>query len=787
MATWEERLATKKAIYEATTQAILRLHSPAAPQRATYAEATRAGTNTTQQGVNVANPKDTNIHATATPNTEPMHTAPPTLPHIAITATNQSNEGWTVVTRKRKKVPPATRKPYQHKSLHPELKKHQATLLAEGRCFRCLQSGHKHQQCLAARKCLKCHATTHIAKFCPAFKAHSPHSTPANPPPFPIKRPTPHKHTTTNKPPQRHTNTNNNTNTTHTHNNNSRAPPSNSTATKPKMANWQDTPMLDPGLVNHLRPQEQRTYIQPREGLHPTNAYLYKSAIVLAGPYFADRFLPQRLKSTMARHFRCSPRDFRIANIAQKFGDLLIEFPTQAMKNEAVRVGVFNIGANADVQLVPWTPGIGLNYDPTSHRARLRLHGLPLHNWNHDNIEDLLAGVGYLIAIAPFETSTDLQSIRVLIACHHPTHIPNTLLAGVEPYTTQVVVELEGWTQGAPNDPPNMPQGGHPENPANEDGNDNNNDRNNASGSDAWQSDSDSSYSPPSGGSGDYFRRRTRNVAISPLTESPVLELLENHTCHLGLEQQSALVPYKQPNFTSPIRAAQELSSPISARNSTESGLQQHRSPFPANNPATQETSLHQQHRSPIPANNSAAQEIGLDGHSEPQGFTGLPKPNTQTNHTTPPGFEGPPQYKKHQQPQAARRSPRLKEKHNGLYIPSLHKAQMVMGYADNEKRTSTPRKRSRKNATPLPTYLQSNQPITGEQAEVVLLLAGIEMEQELAVAIAQVVQEGTKDTVPNQAPVQVTSEPGNDLILVAQPAIHAPDQPTGDLQQFGH
>lgn len=87
-------------------------------------------------------------------------------------------------------------------------------------------------------------------------------------------------------------------------------------------------PMLDPGLVNQLRPQEQRAYIQPREGLHPTNAYLYKSAIVLTGPYFADRFLPQRLKSTMARHFRHNSRDFRVASIGLKFGDLLIEFPT---------------------------------------------------------------------------------------------------------------------------------------------------------------------------------------------------------------------------------------------------------------------------------------------------------------------------------------------------------------------------------------------------------------------------------------------------------------------------
>lgn len=116
------------------------------------------------------------------------------------------------------------------------------------------------------------------------------------------------------------------------------------------------------------------------------------------------------------------------------------------MKNEAVAIGVFDIGANVDVQLVPWTLGIGLNYDPTSQRARLRLHGLPMHNWNHDNIEDLLAEVGYLIAIAPFQTTTDLESIRILIACHHSTHIPNTLLTGIEPHTTQVVVELEGWT-----------------------------------------------------------------------------------------------------------------------------------------------------------------------------------------------------------------------------------------------------------------------------------------------------------------------------------------------------
>lgn len=57
-----------------------------------------------------------------------------------------------------------------------------------------------------------------------------------------------------------------------------------------------------------------------------------------------------------------------------------------------------------------------------------------------------------------------------------------------------------------------------------------------------------------------------------------------------------------------------------------------------------------------------------------------------------------------------------------------------------------------------VPTYLLSKDPISVEQAEVVTLLAGIEVEKELAEEISRVVQAGKTGMVPGQEMAQETT-----------------------------
>lgn len=125
----------------------------------------------------------------------------------------------------------------------------------------------------------------------------------------------------------------------------------------------------------------------------------------------------------------------------------------------------------------------------------------------------------------------------------------------------------------------------------------------------------------------------------------------------------------------------------------------------------------------------------------------------TELSPISPPGFEGPSKFLKINKDQPARRSPRLKEKNNGLYIPALNKARKVMGYAEKNPLPPTPKKKAKQSSMVLPTYLLSKDPISGKQAQIVTLLVGIKVEKELEEAISQVVHGG----MPEAAPVQGT------------------------------
>lgn len=132
------------------------------------------------------------------------------------------------------------------------------------------------------------------------------------------------------------------------------------------------------------------------------------------------------------------------------------------------------------------------------------------------------------------------------------------------------------------------------------------------------------------------------------------------------------------------------------------------------------------------------------DGPEFPPGFEDGPNEQQQTDGPElPPGFEeicetvnGPPktlrpQKKVNKPTTEARRSPRIKRKMEGPYIPILERALMVKGYAATQ-----PKKKSNNKAKatdkPSRTYAQTTEPLTEIQAELVIAAAGIEMDEPL-------------------------------------------------------
>lgn len=117
-----------------------------------------------------------------------------------------------------------------------------------------------------------------------------------------------------------------------------------------------------------------------------------------------------------------------------------------------------------------------------------------------------------------------------------------------------------------------------------------------------------------------------------------------------------------------------------------------------------------------------------------------------------PPGFQGPPQDIYNNIQNTTRRSPRLKEKNSGPYENAIDKARRVLGYSAAPV-ASTPKKK--KIAAKIePSYLQSLGAISNEQAQVVILTAGIELEDNLQKKIDEIMQgnqTGNKDEQVDQ------------------------------------
>ncbi|KAF3321452.1 hypothetical protein FCM35_KLT14705 [Carex littledalei] len=372
-------------------------------------------------------------------------------------ATNQDQtlledtDGWTVVRKKRlHRAKPQLTTP---------LSKCKEELLAQGRCFRCLQKGHRRFECSGIVKCLKCARPGHTASRCDM------RSTPPRGPQPNVIQPTPaanrgqtrqgiqltgegHNETTTqtptvHPPKERPINWQQETRFILCTPSKDRL---NNQPTMDVLANWETMQMTDPAYVQGLidnRGMDARVFLPTTDS--PNDEFLERAAIVLTGPNHNSDQLINQLTTKLAHHFHRHPRHFKVRRLPPLMGDLIAIFPNRDMMKQAEQVGMFHLGPGIQVQLAACRKEDGMTHDPTTHKARIRIHDLPLRFWHRDAISQLVCGFGQLERIAPYFTNGKYNELRVLVGCYHPMKIPPYVTATADPRSVTVQLELEGW------------------------------------------------------------------------------------------------------------------------------------------------------------------------------------------------------------------------------------------------------------------------------------------------------------------------------------------------------
>lgn len=327
---------------------------------------------------------------------------------------------WTLVSRKR--VP----KIMQQKAtkVHPELTKHKQLLMAEKRCFKCLSKGHQISECRNVRRCLKCKAYGHIAGRCKAIKSSG--------------KPSINMVQVKNREKWENSEEQNQ------HNHLEGKFFCQQYKKMSQRNNDWESMELSPASLVEGRPGTMRVYLPPREH-NASYGVLDYSAVVLAGPHQADPYLAQRISTALAGRYDMNPRDFRVTSPDKTIGDMLIEFPDIDLCREAVREGLLLLANGTEVQLIQWTPALGMVQNAMPYRARVKLYDVPIYNRNKREINHLISGIGYVEELASITSNGRYEALRVLIACHDPRNIPQDLLMTTNPYARLVRVQLEGF------------------------------------------------------------------------------------------------------------------------------------------------------------------------------------------------------------------------------------------------------------------------------------------------------------------------------------------------------
>ncbi|KAF3325446.1 Zinc knuckle [Carex littledalei] len=359
------------------------------------------------------------------------------LSNLEIASNKEEQQGWTLVTR-RKRSNFRSKAPQRGNIQWTKLSIHATKLRQQQKCFKCLLKGHIQAVCQNSRRCLYCNTPGHIIRDCPSRFKGNPKDTSRNfnsykkgnpstqskpsPKPAPI-----HSHSTFKK-------TNPLKGSSSRKSNNMDVP-----------RDWLTMPMNEPVDLWQLRPQFLNVYIAPREQLSPANMFLERSAFIFAGPGGSDPYLHHRIAACMARHFQRDPEDFRVYTIDEDFGDVLLMFPTETMARAAIDRASFYIGNNIEIALHPYSPELQMAFDPMGGRARIKIYGLPLQHWNRIDMMTLVSGFGYPLRTAPYFTNGNYEYLTMLVACKKAEDVPFNLKLRVNPQRKDVRVVLDGW------------------------------------------------------------------------------------------------------------------------------------------------------------------------------------------------------------------------------------------------------------------------------------------------------------------------------------------------------
>lgn len=323
-------------------------------------------------------------------------------------------DGWTLVTRKKKKDTERLRNPNMAESIHPHNKAKLETLFTQRHRFRCFRTGHI-KESRETMKCFQCSCMGHSFKKCPkrlprhassspqtaTNHASTPSSSSSSSPSsasFPVHnkyRPPqrPYKASYAEvakkspyKPSANYTSL--------------RSKPNNTTflpQRTPPMAvpnNWQNSPLPNNDDLTGQCQGVMSVYLPPRDALHQNNLFLARSAFILVGQHYNSQDLPCCIAAHLAQRFYCHPNDFTIRPVDPNFGDFISVCPNTYIHDLVDTSSPYFIQDDIQIQVEAWSHGSGMVYNPTTHRVTFQLFGAPLHEWNSCHIRALISSVG---------------------------------------------------------------------------------------------------------------------------------------------------------------------------------------------------------------------------------------------------------------------------------------------------------------------------------------------------------------------------------------------------------
>lgn len=342
--------------------------------------------------------------------------------------TDDINGGWqTVRNRKEHRKEKNNTQPLKKPFSTVEVKSGYDRAFKEGKCFRCLASGHRKAQCRDPIRCFKCLKLGDSSSRCSG----------------PIKQTEPRV-----KP-------------NYQGGNSGRHQSTYANIVKGKI-HAQRRPMEEEFWDE--RPEEEEIFLPPRTALRPDNLYLQKAAWVkLQAGTMKDEVLYELKRVLVVRHGG-DFSSYKIHDTGE--GQYLMVFQNEQVRDAAFEQGPYAIPSQqALVQFEKWKVTSGMAFQPPGYQTWIKLTGLPLHLWNEDYLKRVTAKLGIIKNTLPYgERVNQLHSVTIYMATKHPQNIPKNLLVREGDCKKSVKVQLIGWRFAQPGyfHPPDRPMRGQP-------------------------------------------------------------------------------------------------------------------------------------------------------------------------------------------------------------------------------------------------------------------------------------------------------------------------------------